>query len=323
MPSHLLPFVSLLLHTAVALQVQNPPTTTAPPSASPQKRGEASSFIVAGYLPDYQLDRWSGPADSLTDLIYFGLTLSNDGRFEPTALSKKHAKLLKEKKTAAGHRLLFALGGWNKSAGFAKLTADARLREQFIEAAKTFCLEHGFDGIDYDWEHPQGEQEIKSYALLLQETHKAFAPHKLIVTVALASWQDLGQDAYAAVDRVHLMSYDHDFPQATLEKSTADVERLLKAGCPANKIVLGIPFYGRNQEGQAQSYAKLTKVEAVKNGTDIVNGFAINGPATVAAKVQLAREKKLAGIMIWELAQDGPGDQSLLRTIRNELKAHR
>jgi len=314
-------FIPLLLlawaiapfHILAQSKIENPPKSIT----------KESSFVVAGYIPDYQLAHWSGDVDSLTDLIYFGASVSKDGRFDSGGLSPKHAQLLKKKKEASGCRLLFTVGGWNKSQGFAKLVADVQLREQWIRDAKAYCLTHGFDGIDYDWEHPKGERQIESYAQLLTETHKEFAKHKLIVTVAIAGWQDLNKEAFAAVDRVHLMSYDHDFPHATMEKSKADVARLLKAGCPASKIVLGIPFYGRNMEGHAKSYAQLTQGNPLDSSVDLIDGHAINGPATVADKVRFARNEKLAGVMIWELGLDAAGANSLLNSIRKEASADR
>jgi hypothetical protein len=53
------------------------------------------------------------------------------------------------------------------------------------------------------------------------------------------------------------MSYDHRFPQATLKKTKAGIERLSEWGCPQEKIALGVPFYGKNKAGHARSYASL------------------------------------------------------------------
>ena len=277
--------------------------------------------IIAAYLPDYRLAHWSGQTGPVTDLVFLGMSAPNDGRFDEKAIAQKNLDALKAIKAKAKCRLLFTVGGWEKSQGFALLAGDEKLRGPFIREALDFCLKHGFDGIDYDWEHPEGAGQIAAYGLLVKETQAAFAGRKLIVTVALAGWQDLGREAYEAVDRVHLMAYDHDYPQATMEKTKADVQRLLKAGCPAGKIVVGMPFYGRNKENQAKTYAQLIAGRAVAEDVDVIDGHAFNGPATVAAKVRYARQEKLAGVMVWELGQDAAGAQSLLKVIGKETNA--
>lgn len=278
-----------------------------------------SSLVVAGYLPDYHLAQWDGQIGPLTDLMFFGMSAPKDGRFDASAISTKHLDAIKGVKDRSKCRLLFTIGGWEKSEGFAPLVADEKLRKQFIHDAREYCLRHGFDGIDYDWEHPKGKEQIDGLAKLLKETREAFAPRQLLVTVAVAGWQDLGREVYEAADRVHLMSYDHDFPHATLEKSKADVDRLIKAGCPPQKLVLGLPLYGRNKAGQTKPYAQLAHGRGLAGEVDLIDGYAINGPATLAAKVHLARQRKLAGVMIWEIAQDLSGAESLRTAIANEV----
>ena len=216
--------------------------------------------------------------------------------------------------------MLFTVGGWNKSEGFAALAGDAQLRTEFIHDAREFCRLNGFEGIDYDWEHPEGAEQIRAFGKLLADTHADFAKHGLIVTIAQAGWQSLGMKAYQSVDRVHLMAYDHDFPQATFDKAKADVNRLVEAGCPRNKIVLGLPFYGRNKEGEAKTFAQLAESSSFDADVSVVDGYAFNGPTLIARKVQLAKEERLAGVMIWELAQDTRGSRSLLKVLEDSLK---
>lgn len=281
---------------------------------------EEPQFIVAGYVPDYQMANWSKDVESLTDLIYFGMSVPDDGQFVPGAISEKDVAALQAIKSKSKCRLLFAVGGWEKSGGFPALANDSQVRSKFIRDARDFCIRNGFNGIDYDWEHPSGADQIKSFTALLKETHTEFAEHQLIVTVAQAGWQNLGREAYRVVDRIHLMSYDHDFPQATFEKSKADVERLVEAGCPTSKIVLGLPFYGRDKERNSKTYAELRNGATLADNVDIVDGFAFNGVAMIERKVRYARQRRLGGVMIWEIGQDVSGRNSLLRTIGKAVR---
>lgn len=281
---------------------------------------EESNFVVVGYIPDYRLQGWTRKVGPLTDLIYFGMSCPTDGRFDQEAISKKNLAAVFEIKQQSECQLLFTIGGWKKSGGFPALAKDSALRFKFIQNARAFCLSNGFDGIDYDWEHPEGPQQLGAFEELLRETREEFARHKLIVTIAQAGWQNFGQSSYEIVDRGHLMSYDHDFPQATFEKTKADVERLFKAGCPRQKIILGLPFYGRNKGGSAKAYSDLHRNSAFKNTTDEVDGFAFNGTETIINKVRYAQRQQLGGLMIWELGQDITGPTSLLGTIGEQIR---
>ncbi|MGB0583160.1 MAG: glycoside hydrolase family 18 protein, partial [Limisphaerales bacterium] len=226
----------------------------------------------------------------------------------------------KEGPLAAGHqakvkglrqsfrgRVLLTVGGWERSAGFAKVSETMATRKVLIDRLVGLCRQHRLDGIDYDWEHPKGAAQIAKYAALIRETKQALARRGGMVTVAQAGWLNLGKDVYAAVDRVHLMAYDHPYPQATFAKATADVDRLAGFGCSRKKIVLGIPFYGRDKNGAAKTYAELKGDRA---------GYAFDDAAAVRRKVEYAKREQLAGVMVWELGQDAAGKDSLLTVIR-------
>lgn len=275
---------------------------------------------MVGYLPDYRLEAWSKNAGPLTDLVYFGMSAPANGQFAGNAIPKKHLKTLQAFKTRFGCRILFTVGGWNKSQGFAALAAKPETRAQFIQDARDFCIRNQLDGIDFDWEHPRGAQQLNDFAHLLKETHSVFSREQLWVTIAQASWQTFDPKVYQTVDRVHLMAYDHEFPQATIEKSTADVKRLIKAGCPRKKIILGLPFYGRNKSRVAKTYSELLQASPSKANSSLIDGFAFNGPSVITRKVRDAKKGKLGGVMIWELGQDVTGPNSLLKAVEMSVR---
>ena len=277
---------------------------------------EPARPVLAGYLPEYKLEGWSPERKTpLTDLIYFGIVPGEDGSAKVDAIPAATLEKLRKAKAVSGCRVLLCAGGWERSKGFRAMTASAAARKRFTAEAGEFCRKHGFDGLDFDWEHPEGAAEQAAYATLLKETHEAFAPEKRLVTIAIPAWVRLPKEAYEAVDRVHLMSYDQSFPQATLEKLKEDVARLRGDGCPASKIVAGVPFYGRNKAGDAKTYAELTRAGSAKG--DLVDGYALNGPETLRRKVALVREERLAGVMVWEITQDvAASERSLLDVLQ-------
>ena len=282
-----------------------------------------SKFAVIGYLPEYRLDSIKPDAiEGVTDLIYFGLVPHKNGRLAEPPIPRAALMKLQSIKQQAHCRLLLSVGGWDRSNGFAELTSSPLTRQLFIRNLVQYCRQNGFHGIDYDWEHPKTQIELSNYVKLITETSNACHPHSMIVTVAQAAWQNLGKDVYQVVDRVHLMTYDHDFPQATYDKSTKDIERVIAWGCAPGKLALGIPFYGRNKDRKARTYAEITGNQPVDSTKDLIAGFAFNGQATVAKKVRYAAEKQLAGVMIWELGQDSSRSESrLLEAIRKQVKS--
>ena len=282
-----------------------------------------SKFAVIGYLPEYRLDsiKWDA-LSGVTDLIYFGLAPNKNGRLAESPIPRAALIKLQSIKQQAHCRLLLSVGGWDRSNGFTELTSSPLSRQLFIRNLVQYCRQNAFDGIDYDWEHPKTQIELSNYAKLITETSNACHPHSMIVTVAQAAWQNLGKDVYEVVDRIHLMTYDHDFPQATYDKSTKDIERVIDWGCAPEKLALGIPFYGRDKDRKARNYGEITGNQPVDSTTDLIAGFAFNGQATVAKKVRYAAKQKLAGVMIWELGQDSSRSElGLLEAIRKQVKS--
>jgi hypothetical protein len=279
--------------------------------------------VVVGYLPHYRLAEWSveqiGP---VTDIVFFADFLKPNGILKEPLINSANVAKLQGIKRATRCRIHICVGGGGQSQGFPLLADDVELRTKFIATLQDMCRRYGFDGVDYDWEHPKNAKELEAYADLLSETKQSFSRDGLLVSVAQAGWQDIGKSGYQAVDRVHLMSYDHEYPQATLEKAQQDVQRLLDWGCPPHKIVLGVPFYGRNKQGRARTYRELTGARDLASAGDAMDGYALNGKATIRSKVRFARTKNLGGVMIWEVGQDTRDPTtSLLAAIEEELDA--
>lgn len=165
-------------------------------------------------------------------------------------------------------------------------------------------LREGFAGIDLDWETPRSAKELADYALLIDEAKAAFAPKKLLVSASLRSWVNIPKSVWKSLDRIHLLSYDHDGRHSTLADAQKDVEAIIKAGAPAWKIQLGVPFYGRSLTDwkQAMGYSEIARQFAPKPYADEAGGYWFNGPETLRAKVDLA--VNLGGIVVWEIGQD-------------------
>lgn len=291
----------------------------AEPDAIPSA-GEAKTFCVAGYLPDYRVDSITPAAmELLTDLIFFSIEPTDDGELNAAKLSNATLEKLQALKRRGSPRLLIAVGGWDRSKGFAPMASNGQTRRKFVANLAAFCRQHNLDGVDFDWEHPANRAEEEAYAALLVETCEAMHRENKIVTIAMAAWQRLDPRALAAVDRIHLMVYDHDDRRhSTFDRAKADVERLIEQGVKPDRICLGLPFYGRGMDDRSQvkTYAELAAKGELAAEIDEAAGIYFNGPATIKKKTRYARDRGLAGVMIWELGQDAADERSLLRAIR-------
>lgn len=269
----------------------------------------SAEYKIVGYLPEYRnLD--VKKTEMLTDLILFSLKPEKDGAIvESPAL----AKLLTKAQKVNNCKKFICIGGWGKSENFKHFTADNVTRKSFIDKVETFVKKYNLDGVDYDWEHPKNKDEEKAYEALIKET----AARGIKVSIAVAAWQKFTQEVFKHIHRVNLMSYDNPGKHSTLEDSKKDIEALVKLGCPPEKINLGVPFYGRHIENRKA--ASYRNIELPDNKTDEVAGYYFNSEETMKKKAKLVKDKKLSGMMIWEIEQDS-NEYSLLKAIFNGLK---
>ncbi len=274
--------------------------------------------VVTGYLPHYRagiIDTL--PVEKLTDIIYFSVSPKANGSLDTSKVEP--AVLLKLTKRAhpKGTRVHICVGGWGLSTGFAPMTADITARTVFASNLTAFVRTHRLQGADIDWEHPKTEVEIHNYQKLLIELKRAFVPHRLWLTVAVAGWgKYIKPETIPFIDRFHIMAYDQGTPHATFSGAVKDMKQWENNKVPKVKLVLGLPFYGRNSQGTAFTYGELIQKYRPKPDTDEAGGFHFNGPATIQRKTAYAIKQGYGGVMIWELGQDAKGKGSLLNSVR-------
>lgn len=288
--------------------------------ADERERSKRPDFRIVGYLPDYRKFDPSA-ASRLSDLIVFSAEPSPEGELDLKRLKNVPWQQLLKAKQQHGLRLILCVGGWERSSQFANVASSVQLRGKFVSSALQCCQEKQLDGIDLDWEHPQTASQQTNYAELLHELHIAFQPHGLHVSVTMAAWQVVPQLAFESVDWIQVMAYDHPGRHSTLDGAQADIKKLMSAGAPANKITLGLPFYGRSLAGASRTltYEEILNKYHPAPDVDEVDGIYFNGPATTKRKVQFAQQTGLAGVMVWEVGQDARGERSLLKSINDVL----
>lgn len=273
---------------------------------------KSSSFVIAGYVPDYRLDHVIENMKSLegivTDLILFSATLKGNMLDVSLIGETRLREAIVQARKHHIPRVLLTVGGAGRSAGFAQLASQPKERAKFALMTADLLEMYGLDGLDVDWEAPSNDAEVNFYIDLLASLKAVFSHRKLILSVTTHFWDQMGSRGYNLVDRVMLMAYDLGPQHARMQDTKKAVSMLVQRGLdPAGKLVLGIPAYGRRIESPHEviTYADLIRNHGVKAAdVDEYAGWSYNGLRTVREKKRWANDAQFAGIFLWEVGQD-------------------
>ncbi|XP_053686951.1 acidic mammalian chitinase-like [Sabethes cyaneus] len=244
-----------------------------------------------------------------THLIYASFGLNEDGTIEIRDswldISLENIRQFNELKNVNPNLKTLAAIAEYGGGIFSRVAASPELRWQFAESARDFCFEHGFDGVDVDWEFPgkHGGDPINdkaNFVHMLAALRQVFSASGLILTAAVGAAKSIAEVSYDIpeisqhLDYINLMTYDyngawdaytgHNAPLFSGPSEKTDFQRTLNVnhsvmywlseGAPPNKLVLGIPLYGRTFTLQdAENYWLR----------DAATGPGIAGPYTDAA----------------------------------------
>jgi chitinase len=222
-----------------------------------------------GYWSKYQKPSYSAdqvPYRRLTQIIHVGLSLDEKadgsldvpgGFLEPSLVSRAHA---------AGVQVMILIGGGAKV--FAAVASSASARRTFASDLLAFEQAHDYDGVDIDWEYPQGPKQGADFAALMRALRSAFPSPRYLISsdiVAIPYQVDADYnfaDSMNDVDFFNDMTYDmagpwtssaqlnspilpdpHDpWPDGSVKHSLDLLEG--EYGVPAAMLNVGNPFYG-------------------------------------------------------------------------------
>jgi chitinase len=178
-----------------------------------------------------------------------------------------YKKFTKLKKNFPHLRTLLAVGGWNEgSERYSKLAASEERRKLFARNSASFLKSYNFDGLHFHWEHPAhrggAPEDKENFVKLLREIKNVYEPEDLYLSVFMRTQTEVVEKAYdlrgigEIVDAALVMTFDYTwigsptiaFP-ARIRGEGADtvedrIKYFIKSGVPAEKIILGIPFFG-------------------------------------------------------------------------------
>ncbi|KAL2757510.1 glycoside hydrolase family 18 protein [Sodiomyces alcalophilus JCM 7366] len=328
--------------------------------------------------------------DSLTHInVAFGFIRPDTYEIYPIrgASISSFQEITNLKQEAPGLKVWIALGGWTHNDNdtdtqpvFGDLSSSSTKRARFIDKLVRFMLEWGFDGVDLDWEYPGApdrggqDRDTENYVQLVKDIRTRFDAEGRGWGLSIAAptsywylrWFDIG-NMHPYLDWINLMTYDihgswdedsdwigpHVYAHTNMTEIKKGLGLLWRNGVPANKVQLGLAFYGRTyllessscttpgckfddpgRAGQCSGtpgymswqdlkYIKETwnpkithdKKEMVKYFTYDKNQWvSYDDEETIQDKVKFANEMGLRGLFIWAIDQDDY-DNSMLDAV--------
>ena len=318
-------------------------------SYSVPAQGNKNLSVIAYYTGDDKLIN-EFEVNKLTHIIYSFCHLK-EGKFNvdtaKDSLTIKHLVSLKAKNPQL--KIILSLGGWGGCGPCSDVFSTEKGRAVFAKSVQEVNTYFKCDGIDLDWEYPTIEgypghlyqqADKKNFTELIKILRQTLGNRNELSFAAGGFQKYLDQSVewkkiMPLVDRVNIMSYEE-------ESTDKAVNYLLKLGIPAKKLVIGAAFYtriwkevsninnGLYQSGEPTggvNFKKYTtsftsvggwnyfwdkKAKAPYWYNEKLKLFATGDDiASVKAKTSYAIQKKLGGIMFWELVLDTPSNGML------------
>ncbi|OTB05730.1 glycoside hydrolase family 18 protein [Hypoxylon sp. CI-4A] len=240
-------------------------------------------------------------------------------------------------------QVTLSIGGGMSNESFPVVASNALLRDNFARSARGLVEASGLDGIDIHWEYPIDSQQGADFVALLAATRSQLPEERFFITAVLPASRSILEfidvaQAVSYLDFINLAAYDFCGPwsnrsghQAQLYSMNKDetsgstgISYLVSHGCPARKILLGIPVYGRSflgvggpghrhkgagGEDGAFDYNTLPRKNAKESVDKRIGAASCTGgdggfvtydnPDTVKMKAVYCKQKGLGGLFYW------------------------
>lgn len=290
------------------------------------------AYKTVGYLPSYRESftntniQW----DMLTHLNLSFARVNADGSLNDTQVRDKFLYTARDGHSK-GVYVLLSLGGGDGSKEFSTALLSAEGRQNIIRSTLQTVKDLSLDGVDVDYEdwgwNDTENNRKKSDALneLLQGFREAMDKNMLLTAALFINALNYGwytQSIINKLDYVTLMTYDKTGnwessaigPHAPYEYLTSTVEKGIALGIPKEKMLPGIPFYGRSfpdsnpTHSTTLNYSEITdKYIGSENKNELVIGntkIYYDGLPMIKQKAEYVVTQQLGGVMLWEITQD-------------------
>jgi len=239
------------------------------------------SRVVMGYYPSWKKAEFNHTMINFKNLTHLAHAFTKPDANGNLIVDQNyiHPELIQ---AARSHsvKVLMSIGGWGNCEGFPPTAASPEKRSRFISQVVNFCLQHGYDGVDLDWEFVSNEQDSRNFSALVKELSaalKALVPPRLL-TMAAPSGPYWGrwinyEELHPYFDFIGFMTYDyhgswsdhsgHNSPLYTCKNDPCGswddtFTYAVIREVPLNKILLGLSFFGRSFDTDGL-YKKFTR----------------------------------------------------------------
>lgn len=241
--------------------------------------------VINGYVAGYRntpIDVSGIDANKLTHINYaFVNCIDSVAVLLNPKVDAENFRLLNSlKQTNPDLQILISVGGWTRSKNFSDAVLTESSRRLFAKTCVDIVREHKLDGVDIDWEYPgqRGDnnkfrpEDKQNFTLMFIELRKELdkldaetGGKRHLLTAALGASQAFLDNTEMAevgkiLDYLYLMTYDFSGPNGKVGHHTnlysynpdgaspsADqsIRNFIAAGVPANKLGIGVAFYGK------------------------------------------------------------------------------
>lgn len=280
--------------------------------------------------------------------IYAFATINSDGSLQVYS-TRYLSELVNLKLENPYIRIILAIGGWGAD-GFSDAALTPASRYDFAREAKRWIDEYDLDGIDIDWEYPGTSaagikarpEDRENFTLLLTALRDVLGDDAWL-SVAGTGYPSYIRNVEIAniapiIDYFNLMAYDFTAGETgenaskhqsnlflsdlALGDTSVDgqINNLINAGMPAEKILMGLPFYGRYGALNTKTFDELRRNFFNKNGYKVLwdneakapyivdpNGnfaFSYDNLLSIYFKGLYVLENCLGGMFSWQSGMD-------------------
>lgn len=347
--------------------------------------------VLGAYFPGFDEDEYpidELPADLLTHLFYAFATIEDGHLTYPPAAPRQLAAV----RQAYPHlRVVLSIGGWG-AGGFSDAALTAQTRAHFVAECAELAADFDGVDLDWEFPVSGGPAELTSRpedrrncTLLAQDLRDRLGPNQLLSAALPAGRLQSGgpydpaksfelAELAGLLDFVNVMTYDFgtgfspiatfnaplaEVPDDPLEPDlrqwnnvTGAVDYYEQHGVPRDKLVLGVPFYGRgfrvtSPGAQAGLFQPQIGTVPIGDWHDIKHGL-LSDPAwqrhrhpvarapwlyhpgtqtfvsyedadSIQERAAFAANRGLRGVFTWQLAGDD-NEHSLLTAMTHPFR---